>query len=272
MNLQKVIAAPIALGLTLGSFPVFNSPAHAKSIDVPIPKAVVATGFNAAFNSMKVRVDNYGKKQGTSWLQNSSYILLPNGVKKSFAIPEYTFNVTKTRKLKYYVDDFNTSSIKATVNGNRIQATAYFESQGEEVKAKCIRRRLKKWGECKLKMERDIHLNNSRISTSLIPVAYKGSISYASPKVDFKTDVRIPNRLCKAFKGICKHIEGRINKELTNTIESNLSSGLSSTAVRSKVASTVRNSLNKTYLKKYKGWKVVKIYSKGNNFVVRLSK
>ncbi|MEL6461413.1 MAG: hypothetical protein AAFQ91_24805 [Cyanobacteria bacterium J06621_15] len=271
MKLQKLIAAPVTLGLTIASFPLLNSPAQAKTVEVPIPKAVVSTAFNAALSSTQIRLDNYGKKQGrTNWHKDSSYILLPNGAKTSFSIPEYRFNITKTRQLKYYIDDMNTSSIKSTISGSRIKTTLNFESKGEEIKAKCIRRRFKKWNECSLKMERDIHLNNSTLSMSLTPVAYKGSISYANPAVDFKTNLRISSKLCQSFKGICKNIEGRIKNELTNSIESSFANSLNKSKVRDKVASSVKKSLQ-SKLGKYKNWKIVSIKSKGNNFVVRLS-
>lgn len=271
MNIQKLIAAPVTLGLTIASFPLLNSPAQAKTVEIPIPKAVVSTAFNTALSSTKIRLDNYGKKQGrTSWHQNSSYILLPNGAKKPFSIPEYPFKVTKNRQLKYYIDDMNTTSIKSTINGSRIKTTLNFESQGEEIKAKCIRRRLKKWNECSLKMERDIHLNNSVLSMSLQPVAYNGSISYANPAVDFKTNLIISSKLCQTFKGLCKNIEGRIKNEVTSNIENKLASGLNNSKVRAKVASSVKNSL-KGSLGKYKNWKIVSIKSKGNSFVVKLS-
>lgn len=272
MKFQKVIAAPVALGLTIASFPLLNSPAHAKSVKIPIPKSVVSTAFNTALSSTKIHLDNYWKKQGrTNWHKDTSYILFPNGAKQSFPIPEYRFNVTKYRQLKYYIDDMNTSSIKSTINGSRIQTTLYFESQGEEVKAKCIRRRFKKWNECSLKMERDIHLNNSILSMSLRPVAYKGSISYANAAVDFKTDLRISSKLCQSFKGICKNIESRIKNELTNNIENKLANGLNNSDVRAKVASSVKKSL-KSSLGKYKNWKIVSIKSKGNKYILKLSK
>ncbi|MBV6625268.1 MAG: hypothetical protein KI793_20465 [Rivularia sp. (in: Bacteria)] len=272
MKLKKIIAAPVSLGLTIASFPLLSSPAYAKTVKVSVPKAVVSTAFNAALSSTKIHLDNYGKKQGrTSWHQDSSYILFPNGAKQSFPIPEYPFKVTRYRQLKYYIDDMNTSSIKSTINGSRIKTTLYFESQGEEVKAKCIRRRFKKWNECSLKMERDIHLNNSVISMSLTPIAYKGSISYANSAVDFKTDLRIASKLCQSFKGICKNIEGRIKNELTNNIETRLAKGLNNSNVRAKVASSVKKSL-KSNLGKYNNWKIVSIKSKGNKYILKLSK
>ncbi|MEL6462078.1 MAG: hypothetical protein AAFQ91_28220 [Cyanobacteria bacterium J06621_15] len=270
MNFQKLIATPIALGLTVGSFPVVNSVAHAKSIEVPIPKSVVSTAFNTALSSTKVRLDNYGRKRGTTWHQNSSFMLFPNGAKQAFPIDEYSYKITKYRRLKYYLNDMNTSSIQTHINGSRLKTTLNFESQGEEVKGKCVRRRFRKWKECSLKMERDIHLNNSRISMSFVPVAYDGSISYRNPIVDFKTDVRVPNRLCRTFKGICRKIEGRINNQLTKTVEQRFTNSLNNPKLKAKVAKSIKNSI-RGRLGKYKNWKIVSIQSKGRNYVVRLS-
>ena len=50
MKLQRLIAAPVALGLTICSFPLLNSPARAKTVNILVPKAVVNTAFNAAFS------------------------------------------------------------------------------------------------------------------------------------------------------------------------------------------------------------------------------
>jgi hypothetical protein len=205
-NWKTLVTAPVALLLTFSSVPLLASAARAKTVDIPVPKAAVATAFNAALSSTKIHLDSFGSKHGTSWHKDSSYVQLPNGAKKAFPISEYTFDITKYRKLRYYVDDVNTSSIQVAINGSQIEVTAQFESQGEEIKAKCIRRRLGKWNECSLDMERDIHRNNSILSMSLTPVAYNGSISYANPKVDFKTDLSIPNKLCQAFSGICSKI------------------------------------------------------------------
>jgi hypothetical protein len=266
-NWKTLVTAPVALLLTFSSVPLLASAARAKTVDIPVPKAAVATAFNAALSSTKIHLDSFGSKHGTSWHKDSSYVQLPNGAKKAFPISEYTFDITKYRKLRYYVDDVNTSSIQVAINGSQIEVTAQFESQGEEIKAKCIRRRLGKWNECSLDMERDIHLNNSILSMSLTPVAYKGSISYANPKVDFKTDLSIPNKLCQAFSGICSKIEGKIKKELTQTIEDRLTDGLNSPEVRAKVAEAVKKAPSISNHIDPKG-KITKIVSQGNNFVV----
>ncbi|MBD1833311.1 hypothetical protein H6F61_11630 [Cyanobacteria bacterium FACHB-472] len=267
INCKTLVAAPIAIGLTFSSVALLGSAAHAKTVDIPVPKVAVATAFNVALSSTKIHLNSFGPKNGTSWHKNSSYVQLPGGSKKLFPVTEYTFDITNYRKLKYYVDDMNTSSIQATINNSSIEATAQFESQGEEIKAKCIRRLFGKWNECSLDMERDIHLNNSILSMSLTPVAYNGSISYANPKVDFKTDLSIPNKLCQAFSAICSKIEGRIKGELTKTIEDQLTNALNNPQVKKKVAEAVKTapSISKYIEPKAK---ITKITSQGNNFVV----
>ncbi len=233
---------------------------------VTIPKAVVVTAFNTALASMKVVLHNYGKKKGTSWLNDRSHIRLPTGGKWPFEIPEYTHNIGKFRKLKYYLNQLESATIQATIVGNRIQVDVRFESQGEEIKAKCIRRLFRKWGECTLKMERDIHLNNTLLSISFVPVAYGGSISYASPKVTFKTDVKIANRLCQAFKGICGAIEKTINKKLSSRIVSTARAAFNHPKMKQQVANKLKSAPGlRNYLD---GRKVLRVESKGNNFVV----
>ncbi|MBD1893148.1 hypothetical protein [Coleofasciculus sp. FACHB-129] len=267
INCKTLVAAPVVIGLTFSSIPLLGSVAHTKTVDIPVPKAAVAAAFNVALSSTKIHLNSFGSKNGTSWHKNSSYVQLPGGSKKAFPISEYTFDITKYRKLRYYVGDMNTSSIQATINNSSIEATAQFESQGEEIKAKCIRRLLGKWNECSLDMERDIHLNNSILSVSLTPVAYNGSISYANPKVDFKTDLNIPNKLCQAFSGICSKIEGRIKGELTKTIEDQLTNGLNNPNVKKKVAEAVKTAPSISKYVEAKA-KITKITAQGNNFVV----
>lgn len=233
---------------------------------ITIPKAVVVTAFNSVLASTKVLLHSLGKKKGTSWHKNISHIRLPTGAKWPIDVPEYAHNIGKLRKLKYYLNQLESATIQATAVGNRIQVDVRFESQGEEVKAKCIRRLFGKWGECSLKMERDIHLNNTLLSVSFVPVAYNGSISYASPKVTFKTDIKIANRLCKAFKGICGAIEKTIKKRLSSKIVSAARAAFNDPKLKKQVANKVKNTPGlRSYLD---GRKVLKVESKGNNFVV----
>lgn len=271
------------VGIAAASFGTLTNTVRASSdvetVDIPIPKAVVVTAFNAAFASTKVHVHNMGSKHGSgsgiTWHNDASFVLLPNGQKVKFPVSEEVFKVTKWRKLKYYIDDLNTQSIQATVSGSQINTDLRFESQGEEVKARCIRRRLGKWKECTLDMERDIQIDSAILGISLKPVAYNGSIAYANVSkeqdVVFKYDLKIANRLCDTFKGICGSIEDKIKSKLTPAIKSTAATSLNQASVKAKVAAAVKNAAPFRALVD-PSWKVTQVTSSGNNFIVRVER
>jgi hypothetical protein len=253
----------------LGSIAWLPRAAEAEPVKLKIPKYVVATAFNAVFASTKVHVDSFGPKKGTSWLEENSYVLLPNGKKVAFELGEYKYKINKFRYLKHYVNDMTTHEIQASVAGDRIEVDAYFESQGEELKGKCIRRLAGKWGECTLEMERDVELDDTILSMSFVPVAYEGSISYADPEITFKTDVHINSKLCQAFSGICGSIEGKIRKELTESIEDTAKKALKRAEVRAHVGKALRKVPILRDL--IQNWKVLAVESKGQAFVVTVA-
>jgi hypothetical protein len=261
---QRLLAAAAVLSLLASS-------ASAETVNINVPKTAVAAAMNAAFSTMKVRLHNFGPKQGVSWLANDSYILLPGGSKMVFDIPEHSYKIAHNRYIKHYVNDKSTNGISVAVNSDHLVVTASFESHGEEIKGKCVRKLAGKWGECTLKMERDIHLDNSRLTVAFMPVAHKGSISIGAPSVDFKTDLKIASKLCQAFSGICGRIENTIRNKLTNQIKATTSAHLKSSLVRDAIANAVRNS---TGIKKLidPKWKVTKVASQGANYVVTVER
>jgi hypothetical protein len=141
-----------------------------------------------------------------------------------------------------------------------------FESRGEEIKVKCIRRVLGKWRECSLHMERAIHLNNALLSISFVPVAYKGSITCVDPKVTFKTDLEIDSQLCQAFDGLCGAIEKTLETKLTPKVVSATLAAFNDRRLKKHVANAMmkvpglRDHLD--------GRKVLEVESKGSRFVL----
>lgn len=266
LNALRTTAGALAVALLLP-----GNGAQAETADIKVPKTVVSTAFNAALASMKIKLDNYGAKHGTSWLDQQSYIVMPGGGTKKFSLPESEYDIGAYRKLKHYIDDLTTSSLSAVVVGDRIVLSVQFESQGEEIKGKCVRRLFGKWDECSLDMERDIHLDNSRIEMSVVPVAYKGSVSIGQPQVSFKTDIKIASKLCQAFSGICGKIESKIKGEVTKGIESAALDQLKSAGVRDAVANGVRNAMPFKSLIDPK-WTVKSVKSQGSDFVVTVER
>lgn len=267
MNRTSLITIA-SLAMALSSIPTFPSVIDAETVNISVPKAVLSTAFNAAFNSTKVRLH-----------KDESYIVLPNGQKKSIdAIdnPVYVYDFPGiNRNLEYSLNDVNTHSIQATVIENRIHADLHFENQGEEVKAKCVRKLFGKWGECSLDMERDVHLDNTILSLSLVPAAYDGSIAFTSPTVKFKTDVRISNKTCNTVlppvKQICEAIEGKIKGKMTPRVEKAVMNSFDTNGVKQKIADAVRNAPGIRSLIDPK-WKVTKVTSQANNFIVTVER
>lgn len=267
MNRTPLIATA-SLAMALGSVTTLYSAAHAETVNIPVPKAALSTAFNAAFSSTKVRLH-----------KDESYIVLPNGQKKSINDidnPVYVFDFPGiNRNLEYSLNDVNTHSIQATVVDNRIHVDLHFENQGEEIKAKCVRKLFGKWGECSLDMERDVHLDNTMLSLSLVPAAYDGSIAFTSPTVKFKTDVRISNKTCNTVlppvKQICEAIEGKIKGKMTPRVEKAVMNSFDNAGVKQKIADAVRNAPGIRSLIDPK-WKVTKVTSQGNNFIVTVER
>lgn len=262
------LIATASLAMALSSVTTLYSAAYAETVNIPVPKAALSTAFNAAFSSTKVRLH-----------KDESYIVLPNGQKKpinDIDNPVYVFDFPGiNRNLEYSLNDVNTHSIQATVVDNRIHADLHFENQGEEIKAKCVRKLFGKWGECSLDLERDVHLDNTMLSLSLVPAAYDGSIAFTNPTVKFKTDVRISNKTCNTVlppvKQICEAIEGKIKGKMTPRVEKAVMNSFDNAGVKQKIADAVRNAPGIRSLIDPK-WKVTKVTSQGNNFIVTVER
>lgn len=245
--------------------------AQAETRQVPVPKSLVVTAFNAALSGTTVYVDTYGEKRGTTWFSNKSTITLPNGTRKPIEnIDEFTFGVTDRRQLKYYIDDLHSQSLSASVDGSRIKVTLAFESQGEEIKGKCVRDPVVgKPKECTLKMERDVHLNNARIDIWLTPQVNGTGLSFApSPQVRFSADLQIANRLCQTFKGICSKIEDAALRRVRAAVEASLVKAFDSQ--RAELGQRVMGYA--ALASKTTGYRLTGISDSGTNFVLTLDR
>ena len=247
--------------------------AHAQTTNITIPKAAISTAFNAALAGTRVRVHNLGARNGASWLDDKSHVLLPDGRRTYFKVPEQSFRFRGTnRHLKHYVNDLNSSSVKAFVDRGHLKLLVAFESQGEEVKGKCVRRGgpawRRRWRTCSLQIERDLHLDNARAEVGLVPVAYNGSISYRVAHVKFHSDVRISNRLCRAAKGICGKIERWAKDRISSGVEDTIRKSLKAESTRKIVAEAVRKGAGASRPLIGPNWHVTNVSSQGRNFVV----
>ena len=240
-----------------------------------LPKTLVANVLNQSFSKTEVLIDNYGAKHGNSWLEQNSYIRLPDGETRHFNIAEQVTRITKWRQWKHYVDDLRSQSVSVTAQGQGLRFLITFESQGEEIKGKCLRN----GKECKLKMERDIHVDNARLSVDIQPVPLNNSVGFLVGDVDFSASLKIPNKLCQAVKKICDKIEGKIYKELKSQLEKTVRNELMRDKLRKQVAANIRPqiqaSLSPLLKLRFGGyepkpWEIIAIRDNGSQYQVTI--
>ena len=250
-------------------------PTRGEVVEIPIPKAALVQALDSALDGSEILIDNFGSRDGSSWHDDTSYIRMPGQSKAEFSVPEYTYNLNRARKYRYYVDDLRLSGIEAAAAGSKIELTLRFESQGEEIKAKCLRWALFRWGwvECSFPMDRDIHLDDTRLLVGVTPVALEGSISYADPSVKFETDLRIVTGLCDlpGIDNLCDHIGDRIEGELTTRIQDEVRSKLAERQLRATLAAKIRDTLESVGLLQ-PSWNVLSVTSSGANFIVSVER
>lgn len=272
------LAASLALGATAVQ-------AAQETVQITIPKAAVAAAFNTALQGTQIRLDNYrgkdpikkksGNKANVSWLSQESYIRLPNGKTFKFNIPEQERQVGSLKRyLRHYVSDFNSQSIQVGAHGTGLDLTIHFESQGREIKGKCIvwRPGQQKWTTCKNKLDRDMQLDNAWAKLHLVPVAYKGGITYkklSTNSVDFKGDLKVLSKLCSLANQQCQTIGNAIYNQLRGKVRQQMAAGLNREQVRARVAALVKARLSQ-YVDAQ--WTITKVASQGSNFIVTVTR
>lgn len=122
-----------------------------------------------------------------------------------------------------------------------------------------------------LDMERDVHLDDTSIEISFVPVAHRGSISLSNPRVSFETELRIDNRRCPTSQGICARIESQIRSVVARQIESAVREAFSSPRMRDSVANGVRDA---TAFQAYvvPAWRVTRVTSRGDQLIVTVER
>jgi hypothetical protein len=219
-------------------------PAHAETVTVAVPKASVSAALNAALASTHVHIDTYsGKRTGSSWHKDDSHVVLPDSSRRPFHVPEIRHYVLPTRLWALNVHDMNSGPISSHIDGDRINVVVPFESQGPEVVGECLNRNVvaKTWWEC-VQMNRDLDLDNSRLTISLVPAAHKGSISFADPRVAFVTDIRVRGSWCAG--PVCDVVKRQIRRSLVPSVEGSVKQGLLAPLVRDAVAKRLRTELS----------------------------
>ncbi|GEM_PF-4427514 len=175
---------------------------------VNIPKSDVVAAYNDIFQTMDLVIDNYGGKKKSQWYRQQSYLRLPTGEKVTFDVPRFYLvlkvPVIKTKRFwHYYINELELDRVRISAADNGVQARLEFESEGNEIKGKCTRRKLNGKDNCEYRGKRDIQLDNARLHMqfrSAVVGNYLGYTPVRSADMDFSADVKIPAKLCKRLR------------------------------------------------------------------------
>jgi hypothetical protein len=262
---------------------------HMEVKNAKISQATVANAFNTAIAGLELHLNNFGSKkgsgQGTNWLNDTSQIKLPGGATHSFSIPSPIASIMPKygnrggRIYKLYVNDVNTKSVQATPSSGRIAVAVSFESDGPELRVKCIRRKVVNgnWVECS---GANIDMDDLVIAPALQPVVRKGSISFGdfgSEDVKLEYDLGISGHWICNIHNLCNWIAGKVKDEVSKKLKNEVVKRLNTAQLKDRVADTVRDSQLIDLIRWQNGiadpeWELVDISPEGSDFVLRFER
>lgn len=191
-----------------------------------IQKSAIQNLLNQQLARTRIHVDNLGARNGGSFLQQDSYVAVAIGnnaeIVSRFNVDEQSLTINKTggRYLRFYISDFNTSSIAATLpssRGSDMTLQFNFESSGSEVQGKCVTRRgliNRRWEECRLDMNRNANINGAVLRVWAPVTVRNGQLSYGTVKANFQSSVSLDNRLCNIVRRACSAISDDIERKI----------------------------------------------------------
>ncbi|KAB2851382.1 MAG: hypothetical protein F9K44_01770 [Hyphomicrobiaceae bacterium] len=208
---------------------VLGGPAHAETTRVPM--ATIATTIQSVLRGTQVHLNNYGRRHGNSWHKpNDSFVRLSaalGGREARLTLPE----VRGPAGRRYYVNDFNLSSVDASASGSAISLVLQFESRGIELKGRCSGN-ITCFGASD-DAAPDFNINNARLLIPLVPVRHGGDLAYATVNATFSATVD--------GRGLGELIEGLVQRTIKREVEQAVEGQLNSADVRNRIASELRS-------------------------------
>jgi hypothetical protein len=194
-----------------------------------LPATLVAAVLNGAVQGTGLHLDNYGPRHGQSFQLDNGSALSWGGITYPFSLPEIQYDVDcglpcpDFGQARFYVNDFDLSSIAVGWVSPLFRATLAFESAGREVKG---------WltdapfgGPFDIAMP-DVNIDNARLAIALKPIAEGGRLSYSVSSVALSASIQAtgacnlgPIDPCDFFGDY----KARIKSEIENRVRAKLS-------------------------------------------------
>jgi len=277
-----VRAAVLAAGVAAAA------PAAAETATVVIPREALRQAFADAFGQAALKLDNFGPKQGNSWLEQQSHLRIGTQT-VPLSLPYLQFQLkigTALRKWFFYLDEIHADSMSVDWKDNqRLRLRIRLEKEGEEIKGRCITRKVNgDWRECTGIVERDGHIRRPgglpRFDLHFRPVAYDGGLA-PEPGMEttlLKGAVFFSNAFCN-FSGLCGAITASFNSIYAPGLPEWTAEALAAPGARKAVARRTRERLapivEQAILQKDKAkptsWKITGLNYENDRFVATVS-
>jgi len=235
---------PLALAATMCACLALTAPALAQTRTqtqtFTIQKSAIQNILNQQLSRTRIHIDNLGARNGGSFLQQDSYVALRVGnnaeIVSRFNVPEQSITISQAggRHLRFYISDFNTSAIRASLAATRnsnLNLQFNFESSGSEVQGKCVTRRgviRRRWEECRLDVNRNANINGAVLRVWAPVIVRNGRLTYGEVKANFRSSVSLDNRLCNIARRSCGAISDKVEHDIAHSVVPQIKSSLES--------------------------------------------
>ncbi|MFN3685807.1 hypothetical protein [Salinarimonas sp.] len=279
---HAILATVAAFALHWGSTP--SQAGQVETRHVLLPQSSLAQLFDAALGGTQLTLNNHGSQQGSGqaihWTNNTSFVAPPGGAPSFFDLPTPTVSIQTAgighRIYKIYVNDVNSASVQAQPDGSRIALALAFESEGPEIKIRCIRRKIinGRWEVCQ---SADVHLDDLVLRPRFAPAIRDGSISFATlgaSDVGVEFDLSLSGHWLCAIGNLCNRIAGEVKGRIADEIRSRVRERLNHDSLRDRVADTIREAPAFQFLLGVngvtgEGWSLTEIAVDGQNYRLR---
>jgi hypothetical protein len=279
---HATLATVAVLALNLGSTP--SQAGQVETRNIVLPQSALADLFNSALGGTQLTLNNHGSQQGSgpaiNWTNNTSFVAFPGGAPSHFDLPTPMVSIETLgighRIYKVYVNDVNAASVQAQPDSGRIAVAVAFESDGAEIKIRCIRRKIVngKWEVCQ---SADVHMDDLVLRPRFRPAVRNGSISFASLQeadVAVNFNLALSGHWLCTIKALCAEIANEVKGKVANEIRSRVRERLNKAALKDRVADTIRDAPGFQFLLNAhgvagEGWSLKEITVDGQNYRLR---
>lgn len=233
--------------------------------EVSIGKSLITAMVQSKLNGTKGKLNTYGPRNGDSWFKpRDSWIKFPNGIRTDTMFFDQLREVLISPR-RYNYNDINLTNIQGRVNGQYLQMSVNWESNGPEFRGECVNDVGCMFG------SPTVQLDNFSIKLDLRPFVSGGMLTYDHFDVqvgfnyNYSADCGVLSALCtEIFKDPVQNAFFSAKFTLANVMGEATTRTQISQALTSGVLEFVRS-----FGRFPQATQLVEVLDSGNNLLIR---